>query len=75
MNNFTKDELDNIRLGIQELIANGSFDSEWNKDIKTLHIKIQSLIDNYCDHDETIEIEAPSDLCKKCNKVLSKDWI
>jgi len=70
MNDFTKEELDDLRIGIdslrvltykrhksttrnkkKSLIAVGSFDSTWDADIKALKIKLQFLIDNYCEHE------------------------
>jgi len=60
MNDFTKEELMDLKRAVlwvdhehDELLAN----------------KIQSMIDNYCEHESEIDIgEAPL-ICKKCGKV------
>ncbi len=67
MNDFTKEELDDLRLGINALISEGSCDSTWNADIRALKIKIQSLIENYCEHEKTEFImDVGIDRCTNC---------
>lgn len=82
MNDFTKEELQDIREGICNLISVGSADSQWNKDIHNLKDKIQSMIDNYCEHKpNTLGIScAPNDKvlytvhkCSKCERFYFDD--
>ena len=72
MNDFTKDELDNLRLSIHEtIISDTGCDSTWRMEMRGLKLKIQSLIDNYCEHDEGYEQDSMMvDICKKCNEVF-----
>ncbi len=49
MNDFTKEELIEISLALDLLPMKwNGFDKRWKSD---LQIKLQSLIDNYCEHD------------------------
>lgn len=57
MNDFTKDELEGMVL----CISHGSW--AYKADKKTVIYKLQSLIDNYCDHSGNI---APHEW-KTCN--------
>ena len=50
MNDFTKEELKDIHYALTEY---GNFESA---PVKTLGDKIQSMIDNYCEHEWIIEI-------------------
>jgi hypothetical protein len=63
MNDFTKEEL-------EELVM-------WSKHLAgynpALLNKIQSLIDNYCDHEDGGEIEIFVDVCRKCNAYLLRE--
>ena len=66
MNDFTKEELQQLELGIVLLKKpHGTYGSE---SLDALMFKLGTMIDSHCDHNETMEIEAPSDLCKKGNK-------
>lgn len=63
MNDFTKEELKEILQNIKE--------SEITVGAQRFHLsgKIQSMIDNYCEHESEIDIgEAPM-ICQKCGKV------
>lgn len=54
MNDFTKEELLMILDDVSSSInRSGGRDTDF---YKSLRDKIQSLIDNYCEHDESIEI-------------------
>jgi len=70
MNDFTKEELSilyrslNHMLEINYFIQPSSFE---------LLNKIQSLIDNYCEHENGGELEIFIDVCKKCNSYLLRD--
>lgn len=60
MNDFTKEELKNILNGEVTLYPHT---------YQELVNKIQSMIDNYCEHQSEIDVgEAPL-ICKKCGKV------
>ncbi len=62
MNDFTKDELETI-LYCVDVVSNVE-----NTDEQKLFDKIQSLIDNYCEHewDETRTLEVDVAECFKC---------
>lgn len=69
MSDFTKEELIDIRAcidaaGISEMIPLGI--------IKPLRVKIQSMIDNYGEHELTeYKEDVPSiPHCKKCNQII-----
>lgn len=60
MNDFTKEEL----LQLQE----ASY--YWHEGIETvLTDKLQSMIDNYCDHDGEIGKDYPAEKCMKCRRM------
>ncbi len=59
MNDFTKEELE-ILMDYEEQ-GNGLSD---------LWRKLQSMIDNYCEHDETISDNCMVDICKQCGEYL-----
>ena len=62
MNDFTKDELSNLRSCLDVCISDDGED-------KPLMDKLKSMIDNYCEHESKIDIgEAPM-VCQKCGKV------
>ena len=70
-NDFTKEELENILTCVNAISYNNEASS---LTLKSSQDKIQSLIDNYCEHD-TIggEIDLFIDTCSKCNAfILSK---
>lgn len=62
MNEFTKEELEILRKAIQSYIC----DFECYKSYSITKDKIQSLIDNYCNHDAH-ETSALINYCHKCN--------
>lgn len=62
MNDFTKEEL-------KELLSALSVFSGSPRGISLFH-KIQSLIDNYCDHEKTVEDSAMVKICVKCRRSL-----
>ena len=67
MNDFTKEEL----IMLKRLTLQHVNQFRQNSDCIELMSKIQSMIDNYCEHDSAINIgEAPM-ICKKCGKVTA----
>ena len=71
MNDFTKDELENIIMGVKNLIAIGSCDTSWNYEMKDLKIKLKAMIDTYCEHesDGNCYTSDPSKYkCKLCGE-------
>lgn len=76
MNDFTKEELENIIDGVNLLISTGSCDCEWNNKIKSLKIKLQSMIDNYCEHkwaNSCCNCPMESIYCEKCDLRMSDE--
>ena len=75
MNDFTKEELENIIDGVNLLISTGSCDCEWNNKIKSLRIKLQSMIDNYCEHEYKKTLSKSGmyfiQMCHKCKHIKS----
>lgn len=73
MNEFTKEELKEIKYGICHLISEGSCDSQWNNDVKILKEKIQSMIENYCEHSLALlwDHNGRTLKCLKCEKVFN----
>ena len=68
MNDFTKEELSILKNGIQYLSDRTSLSEGYLEAHNALEVKIQSMLDNYCEH-------TPSDahyeqfrwhLCSKC---------
>ena len=72
MNDFTKEELTILFLELRIAIRNWGH-TEDLKDYPKLKDKIQSMIDNYCDHENAKSIH-PGDtvlICPKCETILS----
>jgi hypothetical protein len=68
MNEFTKEELIFMRDSFLQRISSSSLFKY--EDYENLHSKIQSMIDNYCDHDGEIGIDYPAEKCMKCGACL-----
>ena len=66
MNDFTKDELNLLIYYI-----GFTMDQEG----RDLSVKIQSIIDNYCEHEFIINTNSPHIfmMCNKCNKIYVDD--
>ena len=65
MNDFTKEELEFIALSIDSITLE---DNETELHNNLFH-KIQSMIDNYCEHEwvvETKEFDIKNAKCRKC---------
>ncbi len=62
MTDFTKDELESLLSTIKSLRVYTEI-VNWDED---LEIKIQSMIDNYCEHEFIPAIEEYVDCCNKC---------
>jgi len=63
MNDFTKEELQYF------LMTMKPFHFLWRHDPLELENKIQSIIDNYCEHDGEIGKDYPAEKCMKCNRM------
>mgnify|MGYP001579063669 CR=1 FL=1 len=57
MNDFTKDELEEIKGSLHRDVFSSN----------TISNKIQSLIDNYCEHKHTTTDSAMVEFCIDCN--------
>ncbi len=68
MNDFTKEELERILEGVTWWLDG---DSDLYSEV--LINKIQSMIDNYCEHECNGEIEIFVDTCLKCNCYLLRE--
>ncbi len=65
MNDFTKEELNILRAAMGEIL--------FFPETKRVINKIQSLIDNYCEHECNGEVETFIDTCRKCNAYLLRE--
>lgn len=75
MNDFTKEELGQIFLDINHNILKHGIQNvdPWYLDLRD---KVESMIDNYCEHENDIsESIYPQKECKKCNKIVFGDFI
>jgi len=88
MNNFTKEELQTIEYCIDNFMQTITNDEIENKCINVL-IKIQSLVDNYCDpkkcnhewvslfviEEEKLRVLGGTGYkCLKCEKIVPSEW-
>jgi hypothetical protein len=71
MNEFTKEELNDLWCGLGWLIEARAYHK--HKPIYDLRQKIQSMIDNYCEHEDGGEIDIFVDVCRKCNAYLLRE--
>lgn len=67
MNDFTKEELENIYSCVSDLSHGALCDED-----QELLDKIQSMIDNYCEHKPIKEAYVYVEVCEKCNRVLKQ---
>ena len=64
MNDFTKEQLETMRNAIFWGMVSSSL---WRIPENNLLVdKIQSMIDNYCEHDAEIGKDYPAEKCMKC---------
>jgi len=67
MNDFTKEELEDIENGLGWLCEHNPFHTV---EIGKLMTKVKSMIDNYCDHSEEYEDFNYSPMrCKECKEI------
>lgn len=81
MNDFTKEELESTKEVFRWILADPTF-SQLGGWVKPLESKIQSMIDNYCEHNIAVWplFTATGDiacagLCFTCNKCVKKEFI
>jgi hypothetical protein len=68
MNDFTKEELETIKKSIDGLM----FSKFYSKDTQLVYKKLQSMIDNHCEHKET-EMDCDGGIslvCSKCGETV-----
>jgi hypothetical protein len=70
MNEFTKEELIFMRDSFLQRISSSSLFKY--EDYENLHSKIQSMIDNYCEHNIIGEMTGTATFpyCNKCHKAI-----
>ena len=75
MNDFTKEEFSLLKNGIGYLSDRLHLHDKYIETCNLLEIKLQSMIENYCEHDNNCEhdwgvgfgsIHSPVSYCKKC---------
>jgi hypothetical protein len=71
MNDFTKDELEILHSAIDYWITHIALDG--SKISPVILKKIQSLIDNYCGHEDYRKDEWMICVCNKCHKAFDND--
>lgn len=71
MNEFTKEELIYMRDGIELIQDKCNISKQIDEKLDSTRSKIQSLIDNYCDHSDCFELDTDSIIlgCNDCDKV------
>ncbi len=70
MNDFTKEELETLKIGL------GHVEDRSAENEDTLRKKIQSLIDNYCEHQSLDYVGDVSGYdCKKCGKRFDYEYV
>ena len=69
MNDFTKEELKETLYCISHYQS-----CQWSKhELMKIEKKLQSLIDNYCEHSYGGEAEVFVDICSKCDALMSRN--
>lgn len=71
MNDFTKEELEILHSAIEYWIKNIALPG--SKVSPVIIKKIQSMIDNYCDHEKNNSSLVMAIVCVKCDKPL-ENW-
>ena len=69
MNDFTKEELESIKNAMGCLNINKILKGKVPTDVELIN-KIQSMIDNYCEHDGVNIIGVPGMQCKNCKRMI-----
>ncbi len=69
MNDFTKEELITLKNGIEYLPNNVNLSKQYMFNCGVILGKLQEMIDNYCDHEFTLNASnfPPKLECVKCN--------
>ena len=69
MNEFTKEELEDLLIWGEVYT---DFGNSWTDKIqRPLLDKIQSMIDNYCEHDTEGHFHVGVDVCLKCGVIIN----
>jgi hypothetical protein len=66
MNDFTKDELIILKNGLECLPIARNLSMGYMATCIVLKDKLNSMIENYCDHDGEIGKDYPAEKCMKC---------
>ena len=66
MNDFTKEELEDIENGLGWLCEYNPFHKV---EIGKLMTKVKSMIDNYCEHEKVVPNYGPNTQCDKCGEI------
>ncbi len=70
MNDFTKDELEQLRDGLNYAVGNPyGFTAD---SIRPIYDKIKSMIENYCDHKFVFTLNDSKVHCHKCGRTLNE---
>ena len=68
MNDFTKDQLETLRNAFYSLMVSRGL---WRTQENNLLVdKIQSMIENYCEHDPYGDFHVCVNKCKKCGVIV-----
>lgn len=67
MNDFTKEELNFLTDGLNLIVYSCKINPpELREEFIKLGNKVQAMIDNYCEHEETENVGGWVSICKKC---------
>ena len=71
MNDFTKDELIALKNGIDYLPNSVNLDKKYREMCEGVFKKLQSMIDNYCEHESSGEVRDVDyvKVCTQCKEV------
>jgi hypothetical protein len=70
MNDFTKDELENILCHLSYSVGQDTYDED-SINMPGLYNKVSSMIDNYCEHENIHHLgDVPGYQCGDCGEFL-----
>lgn len=70
MNDFTKEELEEIIQFMYEVEAEHNAHPEKILMSHPLYLKVQSMLENYCEHERIVSNYDPQDQCRNCGKIV-----
>jgi hypothetical protein len=72
MNDFTKEELENILVHLRYSVGEDLYD-EYSINMPSLYLKVSTMIENYCEHLLASEADVFVDVCQKCDSLIPRN--